>query len=345
MATSLFTSKKADPHSVRTAWYSLLAVPDSILVPKDLGLKAAKLVLDATQHGVVVYPVRARAVDGQRSYKIDFKDDTAWEYIHITNLGDYVCQALDIVPPACCKEIGDHGKPAGIRALPATTVMAGYLRFSLDNGFPLMHNPHMKKLVADLGVPCDKIPDLEMDVFKLLAHYIRPDISDADLVQLCLKRGWKSRKVVYGTVIGSADIASMVDDCCSPDQKLEIVEAAKTFQKQVDAMKEVLPPAAKAKAAAKGKKAKKFGMKDLDVLEAAKKLLPDGVDGCTLTLETEWHTRWKIVYPTRFPPGQTSCCYTEGDANSRRSALFFCLQWAWTHHEIQTNAVCPWDFS
>ena len=57
----------------------------------------------------------------------------------------------------------------------------------------------------------------------------------------------------------------------------------KTFQKQVDAMKEVLPPAAKAKAAAKGKKVKKFGMKDLDVLEATKKLLPDGVDGCTLT--------------------------------------------------------------
>ena len=102
------------------------------------------------------------------------------------------------------------------------------------------------------------------------ARYIIPGIDDAHLVELCQKRTYKARKVVYATVVGSADISDLIDDCCNADAKAEIVQAAIDFEKHVQAMAMVAPK----KLAKAPKKTKRFGGKDLAILDEIKKYLP-----------------------------------------------------------------------
>ena len=87
---------------------------------------------------------------------------------------------------------------------------------------------------------------------------------------------------------------------------------------------------------------KKWGQKDLQFVETARKFLPD-IDGCTLSNETDWFTRFKVSYPCWFPPYSTSSVYFDSDNMSKRKAFIFCIAWAWSHHFRQSGTVCPYD--
>jgi hypothetical protein len=100
----------------------------------------------------------------------------------------------------------------------------------------------------------------------------------------------------------------------------------------------------KAKAKAVAKKKKKCAEKDLLAVESARRLLPE-IGGCTINIETEWHLRFKVAYPTWEPPYGTSMCYQEDDKLGKKTAMLFCLTWAWTHHERQTGEICPYDLT
>jgi hypothetical protein len=138
IATSLLIKARMNPLKVNTAWLARLAVPDSIIFNINVGLKGAKLVLDANEFGIIVWPVRARVANGQRSYKIDLSEDTTVEYLHIHSLKDWCCQPLDQVAPAGCKELLPDGRPVGIRHVVTSTSSTGFLHFSADHCFPLM---------------------------------------------------------------------------------------------------------------------------------------------------------------------------------------------------------------
>ena len=49
-----------------------------------------------------------------------------------------------------------------------------------------------------------------------------------------------------------------------------------------------------------------MGEKYLTFVDFARKYLPPSVAECSLSNETDWHTRFKVTYPTWLPPHQTS---------------------------------------
>ena len=156
---------------------------------------------------------------------------------------------------------------------------------------------------------------------------------------MCAKHKHSGRKVVFASVIGQ-DLTGIVDDCLTADGKIELIEAAKKYAKDVDDMNLASLGAVKAKS--NPAKYKKMGQKDLQFVETARKFLPF-IDGCTLSNETDWFTRFKVSYPCWFPPYSTSSVYFDSDNMSKRKAFIVCIAWAWAHHSRQTGTVCPYD--
>ena len=80
----------------------------------------------------------------------------------------------------------------------------------------------------------------------------------------------------------------------------EVREELKSYMKKVEAPNLVMPKP-KTSGTAKSKKKKVWTPKDYKTAIAAQPFKPPHPE-CYLSLETEWHPRWKISYPCRFPP-------------------------------------------
>ena len=100
-----------------------------------------------------------------------------------------------------------------------------------------------------------------------------------------------------------------------------------------------------ASARAKAKPRKLMLVKGGEFSEAdARKLIPQGVVGCTLAKDEKLHMRWKASYAT---PADEQGVFTRvwNEERSSKEALFQCLDWLWSAHFRLTGEVCPSDFS
>ena len=114
--------------------------------------------------------------------------------------------------------------------------------------------------------------------------------------------------------------------------------------KKVEAPNLVMPKP-KTSGTAKSKKKKVWTPKDYKTAIAAQPFKPPHPE-CYLSLETEWHPRWEISYPCRFPspPYSFSSPYDPVKPATKRAAVSLALQWAWQEHEAQGHCVCPYEF-
>ena len=111
----------------------------------------------------------------------------------------------------------------------------------------------------------------------------------------------------------------------------------------MEATKIVAAAVAKPKAKGKPLKKKKCGVKDLLMLDEAKKRLPPLA---RMSLESEWHTRLKVEYPSELPPHHFGTCFDDSSDNSKIIAVRACLWWAWNEHlAMFPDEQCPYDFS
>ena len=184
---------------------------------------------------------------------------------------------------------------------------------------------------------------VKIECLKVLVKFVRPDVDDVEMARICALRTQKLRKnVVFGTVISDMSVVDIADDLVGHEMKDEMVQAAKDYNKAVEALELAAVP--KAKAAPAKKKKRKFTEKDILAVEAAKGLIPDH-PGCTIAVESIWHLRFKATYPTIEPPHSTSMCFEEGDKKGKKHAMLFCIAWIWRNHEIQTGELCPWELT
>ena len=70
-------------------------------------------------------------------------------------------------------------------------------------------------------------------------------------------------------------------------------------------------------------------------------LLPP-IEGCFMTLESKWHTRWRVKYPAG-PRNQTSKSFSMAAAGkvSEKQAVLHCLKLAWQAHIRETGEDPP----
>ena len=184
------------------------------------------------------------------------------------------------------------------------------------------------------------MPTLENEVVKCLIRYIYPTITDEDLNE---KMSFRHRmKVDFKTCLSVETLAANATELMGEDGCSELLADTKAYMKRLEASKLATPaPKAAAKAVARKRKVHE---KDLLGLLSAQKYLPPQA-GCTLSMQSEWHSRWRCQYPNEFPPFSTSASFEDKDPASKRTAFFKVLSWAWTMHENEGLGRCPYDFS
>ena len=320
------------PCKVKDSWLAKLAVPQSILFDNIAGLNEAYIVFDASEFSVVVWPVVARMSGGQKVVGFDASENATWKYIHVLDLTKFVCQEAETIPPGACKDISFDGGPfRSIRKIISDPKVYGYLRFSALHCFPLAVVPDLKRLVIYIECPCEAMPTNKAGILHMLLEYILPDKDDVQIAAIMELDNCTKPVVPCHSVVSNEGLDGLVDDVVDPDTKHDIIESAKAYAKSIEKIKLMAVPKAKPKVApgAAHKKKKKVGAKDLAMVAFARKYLPIVAGGgCTLTNETEWHTRYKVEYPSLVPGcGSTSASYEEDCNLSKRKgyAVLHCL--------------------
>ena len=86
-ATRFLSATQGKREKIDDSVLNLRAIVDTIIFDKDKGLADAHLVLHTAPFGMICWPCRPRAVDGQRSFKLTVEKDTHFAYKIITNVG------------------------------------------------------------------------------------------------------------------------------------------------------------------------------------------------------------------------------------------------------------------
>jgi hypothetical protein len=148
----------------------------------------------------------------------------------------------------------------------------------------------------------------------------RSERSGPESFELASVEGGSKSKIKFDSILTVAGIEDVIAQCADHDDVDAAVAEAKKYAHAVEGVKAAVFATAKAKAkGAAVKKKKKLAAKDTASVEEARKYLPPR-DGCQLYMESEWHLRWKVTYPTVLLPSTTSACFEEGCDESKRNA-------------------------
>lgn len=79
----------------------------------------------------------------------------------------------------------------------------------------------------------------------------------------------------------------------------------------------------------------------LETSSKAYKPFLSAIRGCSLSLDTKWHNRWAVTYPTVEPPHSNSACFGPKTGLSVQQAFKAVARWAWRHHSEAIGETCP----
>ena len=325
---------------LKTCFLALLVEPGVIILNRAVGPESAAYVVDTCEYGVIVWSCTFEVVGIQRVVVwTPPPGKPPWSFRHIFDLKDWYVQVTTDLPPGLVKAKNAHGEPRGIMVAVAGNTLVPVLKAAALRGFVGLTVPFMKKLATEvLEIPCPY--NTEFDIAKHLVLRVLPNLEDNDLALILGKRKLKFQELAYATVL-EGDAVGVAVDCLGSDFK-EAAHEMDTYNAHVKAIKAAAVPKAKPKAAPKKKK--KLAPKDHLALEAARRYMPPVV-GCTLSLETEWHCRWKAQYPRATPPFSFSdgCHFDPADEIGQRRALMNALRWLWNSHAELTGEACPYE--
>jgi hypothetical protein len=242
-----------------------------------------------------------------------------------------------------CKALNLDGSPLGIVVtVPPGTNGVPILKGSADRAFTGVTVRYMKELIKHLEINPSPAPQTEHDCVKVLMYACHPSKSEAEILEIMSsQRHIKMPKFKTNLNMDAIDACGEV---LGSSTTREMRDELKAYMKKVEAAKLVTPAAKpKAKAGAKTAKKKVWAPKDYETALAAQAFKPPHPE-CYLSLETEWHPRWKISYPCRFPPYCFSSPYDPDKPVTKRTGLFLALKWAWAEHEAQELGACPYVF-
>jgi hypothetical protein len=287
---------------------------------------------------VYVWKVKCIVNKGQRILKFNLTDvdKEKWLCLHITDLAGWMVYETDAAPPCAASTKGADGRTLGIVAKVIGQPMP-LLKNSGKHCFNGMTSTFCTKLIKFLEVDISPMPTLESDIIKVLLKEVFPEFNEEQMLDTMSKR--HMLKVKFKTVL-TPEIVVRSGDLLGDSTTKEMTEELLNYVKKVEAQKSVLP---KPKADPKKKSRQKvLAAKDHETLHAAQKYKPQ-VEECVLSMETQWHCRWKVSYPCDVPPFSSSAPYDDKDPKSCRAALYQVLRWVWHEHTLKTEEVCPWN--
>ena len=303
-----------------------------------IGLHNAWFVLRTTEHGLFAWRVKCVVNKGNRI--LSFKGEAGtpnWECLHITDLKGWMVYETEAVPPCAATTKDNNGQSLGVVVKVVGQPMT-FLRQAALKAFKGMTCQFCSRMIKFLEIHKTPTPTLEADIVMTLLQETLPDKTDAELLEIMPQR--HLMKISFNTSL-TPEMVTQTSDILGDSTTKEMTNEIMTYVKKVQAQQNLLP---KAKAdPKKAKKTKVLAEKDFESWQAAQKYKPQVAD-CVLSMETEWHCRWKITYPRELPPYSNQCPFDDKDPISKRKALYTVLRWVWAEHlAAHPNEVCPWN--
>ena len=279
-----------------------------------------------------------------------------WEFIVVSALDPAwrVCEYAVLSPYRYAEKL--HGLGCAreyVVALEKNDMSEPILVFAARKGFIEFATVQLGKLHKVLEVPyTGQRPTRYEDLLRAMVRFALPKSPQAEIDGIVEKR--MTKRDGHPSVLLEEDNAELLEhvleeddagDCKAFVDKTK--ENIKLTKAKAAAKSAVDKPEAK-KAAGGGKKkgeaaAEIVPRKKLPMLnpalpcytmEEATTLAPSAA---SMSVETTWHTRWRVEYGgLRF-----SRCF--GGRVTEKTAFLACLTWAWNQAEILEGIACPWD--
>ena len=304
----------------------------------SIGLNDAWFVVRSCEGGVFGWKAACRVNAGNRLVNLKVATGKPkWKCLHITDLQGWMVYDLDALPPCSCFTKGPTGETLGIvlriRGEPMPLLRNGAL-----HAFQGMTCAFMTKLLKFLEIEVVPLPTLESDIVMLLEKNCLPEKTEAELLDIASQR--HLMKIKFNTQL-TPEVVTQSADILGDSTTKEMTTELMNYVKKIAAQKNLLPkPKGEPK---KNVKQKVLAAKDFDSWEAAQKYKPN-VPNCVLSMETEWHARWKITYPRDLPPYSCQAAFDPKDPASKRTALYVVLRWCWQEHlAMNPKETCPWN--
>lgn len=185
----------------------------------------------------------------------------------------------------------------------------------------------------------------------MLKHCL-PDATEEEVVQMFNFRGCRQKEEPTSVFSDPAN-AELAEGVLDDDEVLEVkarISKSRSTSNLADKCAASVATARGSKAASSAPNARPLGRKPLPAVpigqttysvEVMNSYCPP-VQGCKITLEDKWHSRYRVRCP-KAPPNQTSKCFGGASGTTEHDAVVFCLTWAWNVHAQVTSQSCPYE--
>jgi len=351
------------PIQLGKGWQSLLAVEGAVIWSGSAGFgeELAGVVLQCTQHGLLLWKGTAESAGGYYFFKLDMESDEQWQQITIWDPSEW--KLMGLLPRVASWVQGSFGistsRPDlnGVSFQLCPETQDDLLKYSAKHGFPHMSLDNLKKLWVEIGCKVQgRKPVLLADVLKALVTFVLGSLTEDEWKEVVAKRSSLMAQHIW---------RSAIED--NPELAKEAVHEADHEQVEIDAgvkkraakrgVEEAPPRSHTGASSSSGvdvvpmepeglqpKRAKlvaPFNVKHY-TMQAASFFLPKS-KGCTIS--PVGNRQWQVKYRQRATaPRSHTCTYTdaEGSHLEHCRALVQCLEWAWRVHHVELGLeACP----
>ena len=366
---------------VQAFWKCLLFQPLSMVLCLDHDENNGGLVLRATQYGVLVWRMRLnRRTRGAANLFENDDDAKKLDIIVPEDISRWRTCAIRALRPAKLESVmraggvPSRGTHVGLAREGAVDTMYA---FAAKKAFPGLTVPHLKKAMKDLGMrfSARDRPKRLVDILRALIRRCLPDLSPEEVDELIAKRGCAVSHGEQASVLAEPGVLDMMGNLLDDGDMDIAADAVKDSAQASERQRQETSRAQRASdapgAASSSGAAPPTPPPLAAPLEAPPtpplappvvgRPLPPPHEGAHVWSQEQlatflpavrgvrmwpgdaYHLRWRVKYPAKPPHAGTS--RTFGGARSERSAILYCLMWAWrTHQHFHPDAVCPWEF-
>ena len=323
-------------------------MPDCLLYNKDTMLNG--LVLKVTEAGVLLWKAKATQVAPNIVLYTLSTENVAervnFEHAVITEYQPWLCCSVQGVAPKRLQQLlGDAARSTQFAIVGLKTgKKTPLLRFGMQRGLSQMTAVQMKKLWKLLGKSKRAPPNSVKELLQGLATQILGPSGDWTLESLLAERE-KKQYIEVPTPLNSKEMLEQCADAFCPGDFQELYAAAPAAETGTDhpgsssAASSAQPPPPPPRSKTPWPLPARQSVYTEDDISP---LLPQDVEFRLYREMNQYHTRWRVSFPTLPQPNFFSRnfggIFTEEDAVKRL------VKAAWALYERERGQPCPWRF-
>lgn len=334
------------------AWMSLLVPEGRMIFKPKRGYMG--IALCASKFGFLHWGLKKHVKMTRDNPLLVFDDPgpddlCPWRFDAVKDLGEWRVYKLRLTRPLL--SAASTGE-VGLAIRPESGTSESLLEAAARLAFPSMTVPLLERLFDELKVKyTGRKPKAENSLLSALIQHALPESTPEDIRSIIAQRNNKVIEHGLPSDLSNPDIFDAISGLAC-EQDLEDMEKYVKAHAAACSGRGGGQPASSGSGGAGASSSARLpnptpaGVPEVSVMTAdsLRPFLPQ-VQGCSLTLEQKWHTRWKVCYLQGQPTFSFSRVYNPDTPGACEAAAMACIAWAWGKHTEATGEECPLDLT